>query len=36
MGSNIQKKVWGNYETDAPIGTQFVTRLQVHLGMDIG
>ena len=33
-GSTIQK-VWGNYETDEPIGTKFGTRLRSNLGIDI-
>ena len=35
-GSNISK-VWGNYETDEPVGTQFgrPTRLRINMGIDI-
>ena len=29
-------KVWKIYQTVGPIGTKFGTRLQVHMGMDIG
>ena len=28
--------MWGNYETDEPIGTKFGTRLRINLGIDIG
>ena len=30
------KKVWKIYQTVGPIGTEFGTRLQIHMGMDIG
>ena len=30
------KKVWKIYQTVGPIGTKFGTRLQIHMGMDIG
>ena len=29
-------KVWKIYQTVGPIGTKFGTRLQIHMGMDIG
>ena len=29
-------KVWGSCQTAGPIGTNFGSRLQIHLGMDIG
>ena len=29
-------KVWKIYQTAGPIGTKFGTRLQIHMGMDIG
>ena len=34
-GSKIQKSGKSN-NTAGPIGTKFGTRLQIHLGMDIG
>ena len=34
-GSNI-KKVWRSCQTAGPIGTNFGSRLRIHLGMDIG
>ena len=30
------RKVWKIYQTVGPIGTKFGTRLQIHMGMDIG
>ena len=27
--------MWGNYETDEPIGTKCGTRLRINLGIDI-
>ena len=30
------KKVWKIYQTVGPIDTKFGTRLQIHMGMDIG
>ena len=29
-------KVWKIYQTVGPIGTKFGTRLQIHMGMEIG
>ena len=29
-------KVWKIYQTVGPIGTKLGTRLQIHMGMDIG
>ncbi len=29
-------KVWGSYQTAGPIGTNFGSRLRIHLGMNIG
>ena len=34
-GSNIQK-VWRSCQTAGPIGTNFGSRLRIHLGIDIG
>ena len=31
----IHSKLWGRYQTAAPIGTKFGTHVQIHLGMDI-
>ena len=28
--------VWKIYQTVGPIGTKFGTRLQIHMGMDVG
>ena len=29
-------QIWESFQTTGPIGTKFVTRMQIHLGMDIG
>ena len=36
LGGQTLKKVWTSCQTAGPIGTNFGSRLRIHLGMDIG
>ena len=31
-----KSQIWERFQTTGPIGTKFATRMQIHLGMDVG